>query len=204
MIAGREPPSRSGVTYLVARTVRGAGTGHCATAALRLPRVAVRPVGELRERTAELTFETPDVCAVTDALKPLQHQRHILAVLPDLLDWRLRERDWPARRLRQDFRRLRHRSHVTGEIDLAEVQRRGVRKRPPAEPADVIHRNHLQLRAWPKGRGERVALETVWRQEVLHEEHRTQDHVRREAKVAHGLLDAPLVVEVRDARPLVR
>src|SRR4029077_12016813 len=41
-------------------------------------------------------------------------------------------------------------------------------------------------------------------QEVLHEEHRTQYHMRREAEAAHGFLDAPLVVEVRDARPLVR
>src|SRR5207244_9080502 len=42
------------------------------------------------------------------------------------------------------------------------------------------------------------------RQEVLHEEHRTQDHMRGEAEAAHGFLDAPLAVEVRDARPLVR
>src|SRR6476620_4233609 len=33
---------------------------------------------------------------------------------------------------------------------------------------------------------------------------KTQDHMRGEAEAAHGFLDAPLVVEVRDARPLVR
>src|SRR4051794_40488093 len=56
-------------------------------------RVAARPVGELRERAAELVFQTSDVGTVADALEPLQHQRHILAVLPDLFDWRLRERN---------------------------------------------------------------------------------------------------------------
>jgi hypothetical protein len=40
---------------------------------------------------------------------------------------------------------------------------------------------------------------TVGRQEVLHEEHRTQNHVRREPEAAHGFLDASFVVEVRDA-----
>src|SRR4029077_7063141 len=36
------------------------------------------------------------------------------------------------------------------------------------------------------------------------EEDRTQDHMRGEAETAHGVLDAPLAVEVRDARPFVR
>jgi len=30
------------------------------------------------------------------------------------------------------------------------------------------------------------------------------DHMRGEAEVTHGFLNAPLVVEVRDARPLIR
>src|ERR1700674_5700588 len=47
-------------------------------------------------------------------------------------------------------------------------------------------------------------LEEEGGEQVLHEEHRTQDHMRGEAEAAHGFLDAPLVVEVRDARPLVR
>src|SRR6266436_265918 len=101
--------------------------------------VAARPVGEPRERAVELAFQASDVCAVADALEPLQHQRRILVVLPDLFDWRLRERDRPTQRLRQDLRRLRHRSYVTGEIDLAAVQggglgeraRRTSRCRPP-------------------------------------------------------------------------
>src|SRR6266436_6163448 len=63
-------------------------------------RVAACPVGELRERAAELAFQASDVGAVADALEPLQHQRHILAVLPDLFDWRLRERNRPTQRLR--------------------------------------------------------------------------------------------------------
>src|SRR5947208_7994574 len=100
-------------------------------------RLAVRPVGELRERAAELAFQAGDVGAVADALEPFQHQRRILAVLPDLFDWRLCERNRTAQRTCQDLRSLRHRSYVTGEIDLAAVQGRGVGERARAEPADV-------------------------------------------------------------------
>src|SRR5712691_2108593 len=106
-------------------------------------RVAACPVGEFRERAAELAFQPSDVGAVADALEPFEHQRHILAVLPDLFDWRLRESNRPTQRLRQDFRRLRHRSYVTGEIDLAAVQGGGIGERARAEPANVVHRNHL-------------------------------------------------------------
>src|SRR6185295_7964331 len=91
----------------------------CASSAPIWPPVAPCPLGELRERAAELAFQAGDVGAVADALEPLQHRRHAVAVLPDLFDWRLRERNRPAQRLRQDLRRLRHRSYVTGEIDLA-------------------------------------------------------------------------------------
>src|SRR4029079_12695668 len=56
-------------------------------------RVTACPVRELRERAAELAFQASDVGAIADALEPLQHQRHVLAVLPDRFDWRLRERD---------------------------------------------------------------------------------------------------------------
>src|SRR5438552_15867998 len=59
-------------------------------------RVAARPLGELRERAAELAFQASDVGAVADALEPFEHQRHLLAVLPDLFDWRLREHNRPA------------------------------------------------------------------------------------------------------------
>src|SRR6202041_2173085 len=111
--------------------------------ALIWSRVAACPVGELRERAAELAFQASDVGAIADVLEPFQHYRHILAVLPDLFDWRLRERNSPAQRLRQDLRRLRHRSYVTGEIDLAAVQGGGMGERSRAEPADVVHRNHL-------------------------------------------------------------
>src|SRR4029077_12205512 len=55
----------------------------------------------------------------------------------------------------------------------------------------------------PERPGKRVALETERRHEVLHEEHRTQNYMRGETEAAHGFLDAPLVVEVQDARPLV-
>src|SRR6516165_8531956 len=92
---------------------------------------------------AELAFEASDVGAVADALEPFEHHRHFLAVLPDLFDWRLRERNRPTQRLRQDLRRLRHRSNVTGEIDLAAVQGGGVGERARAEPADVVHGYHL-------------------------------------------------------------
>src|SRR5262249_60482691 len=81
--------------------------------------VAACPIGELRERAAELAFQVSDVGAVADALEPLQHQRRILAVLPDLFDWRLRERNRPTQRLRHDLRRLRHRSWLTSAIVLA-------------------------------------------------------------------------------------
>src|SRR6266566_2983365 len=123
-------------------------------------RVAARPVRELRERAAELAFQASDVGAVADALEPLQHQRRILAVLPDLFDWSLRERNRPTQRLRQHLRHLRHRSYVTGKIDLAAVQGGGVGERASAEPADVVHCNHLQLRAWPDRPRQRGALET--------------------------------------------
>src|SRR5207245_8397261 len=82
-------------------------------------------------------------------------------------DWRLRERNRPTQRLRQDLRRLRHRSYVTGKIDLAAVQGGGIGERARAEPADVVHRNHLQLRALPERPGQRGALETVRRQQVF-------------------------------------
>src|SRR6266516_4322846 len=118
-------------------------------------RVAARPVGELRECAAELAFQASDVGAVADSLEPLQHHRRILAVLPDLFHWRLRERNRPTQRLRQDLRRLWHRSYVTSEIDLPAVQGACVGERTRAEPADVVHRNHLQLRAWPERPGER-------------------------------------------------
>src|SRR5207247_469260 len=124
-------------------------------------RLAARPVGELRERAAELAFQVSDVGAVADALEPLQHQRRILAVLPDLFDWRLRERNRPTQRLRQDLRRLWHRSYVTGEIDLAAVHGGGVGERARAEAAAVVHRNHLPLRARPPRPGQRTAWATV-------------------------------------------
>jgi hypothetical protein len=63
-------------------------------------RVAACPLGELRECAAELAFQASDVGTVADALEPLQHQRHFLAVLPDRFDWRLRERDRPTQHLR--------------------------------------------------------------------------------------------------------
>ena len=46
------------------------------------------------------TATAPEIAptSVADALEPLQHQRHILAVLPDLFDWRLRERSRPTLR----------------------------------------------------------------------------------------------------------
>ena len=106
------------------------------------------PVGELRERAAELAFEASDVGAVADALEPLQHQCRVLAVLPNLFDWRLNERNRSTQRLRQDLRRLRHRSYVTGEIDLAAVQGRGVGERARAEPADVVARQSSAA-SWP-------------------------------------------------------
>src|ERR1700757_1329811 len=129
------------------------------------------PVVELREWAAELAFQASDVGAVADVLEPLEHQRHLLAVLTDLFDWRLRERNRPTQRLRQDLRRFRHRSYVTGEIDLAAVQGSGVGERSRADPADVVHRDHLQVRGWPERPRQRGALKAERRQQVLHEEH---------------------------------
>src|SRR5260370_7613186 len=97
-------------------------------------RVAACPVGELRERTAELAFQASNVGAVADALEPLQHQRRILAVLPDLFDWRLCECNRPIQRLGQDLRRLRHRSHVTGDIDFAPAPLPAPPLPPPPPP----------------------------------------------------------------------
>src|SRR6202795_916347 len=73
----------------------------CVVSASIWPGVAACPVRELRERAAELAFEASDVGAVADALEPFEHQRHLLAVLPDLFNWRLRECNRPSQRLRQ-------------------------------------------------------------------------------------------------------
>src|ERR1019366_9160036 len=111
-------------------------------------RVAARPVGELRERTAELAFQASDVGAVADALEPLQHQRHILAILLDLFDWRLRERNRPTQRLSQDLRRLRHRLYIIGKIDLAAVQGGGIGERARAEP--MLHKGPLPVNVFSR------------------------------------------------------
>src|SRR4029077_16876980 len=137
-------------------------------------------------------FQTGDVGAVTNAVEPLQHQRRILAVLPDRFDWCLRERNGPAQRLAQDRTRPGHRSYVADDIDLAAVQGGGVGERARAEPANVVHRDHLQLRIWRERPGQGGALETERCQQVLHEEHWTQDHMRGEADGAYGVFDARL------------
>src|SRR5258705_12835045 len=67
-------------------------------------RVAACPVGELQECAPELAFQTRDVGAVSDPFEPLQHQRHLLAVLLDLFNGRLRERNRSTERLRQNLR----------------------------------------------------------------------------------------------------
>src|SRR5712671_6367880 len=141
LIAARPAPVPAGSAKLTSCYV-GSTIGSLVSAP-RWWRVAACPVRELGERATELAFQASDVGAVADAVEPLQHQRRIRAVLPDLFDWRLRERNRPAQRLRQDLRRLRHRSYVTGEIDLAAVQGGGVGERARAEPADVVHRDHL-------------------------------------------------------------
>jgi hypothetical protein len=166
-------------------------------------RVAACPVGELGQCAAELAFQARDVGAVADALEPLQHQRHLLAVLLDLFNGRLRECNRSPERFRQNLRRLGHRSCVTGEIDLATVQGGGVSERARTEPANVVHRNHLQLRFWSERPRQRGALETEGCYQVFHEENRTQDHVRGEAEATHCFLDTPLAVEVRDTGLLV-
>ena len=83
-----------------------------------------------------------------------------------------------------------------------------VRERPATILADIVHCNHLQR----SGRGDAL-LETSLlergqeerRQEVLHEEHRPQDHVRRKSDRPDAVLDPVLVLEVRDAGlPLCR
>jgi transposase len=38
---------------------------------------------------------------------------------------------------------IAHRSYITGEIDLAAVEGGGIGERARAEPANVVHRNHL-------------------------------------------------------------
>ena len=49
-----------------------------------------------------------------------------------------------------------------------------------------------------------VAVQEPGAQDVLHEEHRPEDDVRRKPQRADRLLDAPLVLEVRDAGGAVR
>src|SRR5258705_52051 len=48
-------------------------------------RLEACPVGELRQRAAELAFQARDISAIADAPEPFHHQRRILAELPDLL-----------------------------------------------------------------------------------------------------------------------
>jgi hypothetical protein len=83
----------------------------------------------------------PGCGAVTDALEPFNINA-VSAVLPDLFDWRLRERNRPAQPS-SGSPPPPARSYVTGEVDLAAVQGGGVGERARAEPADVVHRNHL-------------------------------------------------------------
>ena len=47
-----------------------------------LSRVAACPVGQIRERAAELAFQTSDIGAVADALEPLQAAQIIDALRP--------------------------------------------------------------------------------------------------------------------------
>src|ERR1700746_585451 len=141
-MTGRACNGRAG-QRLGPRTIWGVESWEAPVSAPRWSRVAARPVGELRERAAELAFQASDVGAVADALEPFEHQRHIVAELPDLFDWGLHERNRPTQRLRQVLRLLRHRSDVTGEVDLAAIQGGGVGEGARAEPADVVHSNHL-------------------------------------------------------------
>ena len=119
------------------------------------------PTGECRERATEFAFQASDVSAVADALEPFDSISAVSALDGRTCSRRrLREHNRPTQRLCQDLRRLRHRSHVTGDIDLAAVQGRGVGKaRAPNQPMS-LHCNHLQLRTRPECRGQRVALET--------------------------------------------
>jgi len=103
-------------------------------------RVAACPVGELRERAAELAFQASDVGAVPDALEPLQHQRRILAVLPDLFIGvcanAIGDPAPPSGSPPPLASFVRHRR---------DRSRGGSRRRRPveragAEPADVVHR----------------------------------------------------------------
>src|SRR5450631_1873750 len=128
-VASNSPCSNAKLTPCDVRSTMGS----LVSAPIGSPVVAC-PVGKLRERAAELAFQASDVGAVADALEPFEHQRHILVVLLDLFDGRLRERNRPAQRLRQDLRRLRHGSYVAGEIDLAAVQASGVGERARPEP----------------------------------------------------------------------
>src|SRR5258706_1623567 len=82
-------------------------------------RLAAGPVWELRQRAAAVALPTSDVGAVAHPPEPFQHQPGILAELPDLFDGGLGEPNRATQRPCQDLRRVRHRSHVAGEIDVA-------------------------------------------------------------------------------------
>src|SRR4029077_9937170 len=72
-------------------------------------RKSLRPLLERRRHDAELARVARDVCVVADVAEPLQHDRQVLAVLPDLLDRDLHEVDRPAERLAEDTGYRRHR-----------------------------------------------------------------------------------------------
>ena len=71
------------------------------------------------------------------------------------------------------------------------------------ELADVVAGDHLQLGGRLHGGDELVAIQEPGRDQVLHEEDRADDGIGRELQLLDGLLDAELVVEVRNARLFV-
>src|SRR5688500_9023328 len=176
------------------------------TIALRLSTVALRlyallpcPLHEARPFHAELPFERWNVDVVADTVEPLQHDREVFAVFADVRDGDLDERNISSEAAAQMHDGVRYRQRVGREIDFTAIELVRVGESAGDIPADVVDRDHLQLEIRAHRRVNRVAIEEPGRQQVLHEEHGPENHVRRKAGRPNRFLDAELVVEVRNA-----
>src|SRR5436190_14430529 len=157
------------------------------------------PLLERERLDAPARFRRRDVGGIADGVEPLEHQREVLAVGPHRRDRDLLVGDGLARQLAERGGRLRHGHRVARvfELDALELGRLG--ERLGAELPDVLDRDHLQLGLRLERGDQLVAVEEPGARQVLHEEHRPQDHVRRKAELLDRLLDAELVFEVGDA-----
>src|SRR6266498_1672156 len=165
------------------------------------------PVGEGCGTAAVLLLQGLDIDVVADAVEPFEHLRVIGAPLADLFDRRSYEFDPPSGRAAQDLRGLRKRVLVASDIHVHPVHLLVPLEGARSEPADVVHRDHLQHRGRLDCHDEFSLVDArlePWRQEIFHEEDGAKDGPRREPERADPLLDPELIVKMRDSGVAVR